>query len=42
MTEHEAGLPGGGMMATKIDPRSPEAFDGRKSGTTTMPATIAS
>jgi hypothetical protein len=26
------------MTATEIDPRSPEVFDGRKSGATMMPA----
>lgn len=40
MTEHEAGLLAGGMTVTEIDPRSPEAFDGRKNGATTMTAAM--
>lgn len=36
MTEQEAGLPAGGTMETETDPKSQEAFVGRKSGATTM------
>lgn len=41
LTEHEVGLPVGETTATEIDPKSQEAFDGRKRGAMTIAAAAA-